>query len=82
MRGGALYFSVTLPNLIMGTVGNGKELVFVKENLKKMGLSGGEEVGKQAQQLAGLCAASVLWGTFIISCSNESWRINGVSFKN
>ena len=62
VRGGALYFSVTLPNLIMGTVGNGKELVFVKENLKKMGLSGGEEVGKQAQQLAGLCAASVLCG--------------------
>ena len=62
VRGGALYFSVTLPNLIMGTVGNGKELVFVKENLKKMGLSGSEEVGKQAQQLAGLCAASVLCG--------------------
>jgi hydroxymethylglutaryl-CoA reductase (NADPH) len=62
VRDEALYFSVTLPNLIMGTVGNGKELVFVKENLKKMGLSGGEEVGKQAQQLAGLCAASVLCG--------------------
>ena len=64
VRDGALYFSVTLPNLIMGTVGNGKELVFVKENLKKMGLSGGKEVGKQAQQLAGLCAASVLCGNF------------------
>ena len=24
VRGGALYFSVTLPNLIMGTVGNSK----------------------------------------------------------
>ena len=47
-----------------------------------MGLSGIEKVGKQAQQLAGLCAASVLCGELSLSgCSNESWRINVSHFK-
>ena len=32
MRAQDLYFSVTLPNLIVGTVGNGKHLDFVQEN--------------------------------------------------
>ena len=38
MRGNDhLYFSVTLPNLIVGTVGNGKALSYVQENLRVMG---------------------------------------------
>ena len=34
---GDLYFSVNLPNIICGCVGNGKDLDFVKENLKTIG---------------------------------------------
>jgi len=32
-----LYFSVTLPNIIIGTVGNGKAFDFVRQNLQMMG---------------------------------------------
>src|SRR4029079_9539057 len=32
-----LYFSVTLPNIILGSVGNGKQHAFVKENLQTLG---------------------------------------------
>lgn len=32
-----LYFSVTLPNVIVGSIGNGKTLDFVKDNLKILG---------------------------------------------
>lgn len=38
VRGTALYFSVTLPNLIVGAVGNGKTLDFVHENLRLLGV--------------------------------------------
>lgn len=62
VRDGALYFSVTLPNLIMGTVGNGKGLPFVQENLERMGLTGDDSPGLNAQKLAGQCAAAVLCG--------------------
>ena len=34
---GNLYFSVNLPNIICGCVGNGKELAFVRENMKTIG---------------------------------------------
>jgi len=53
-----LYFSVTLPNLIIGTVGNGKELAFVQENLQSMGCLGAEG----ADKLAIITAATVLCG--------------------
>lgn len=36
-RDGDLYFAVTLPNIIVGTVGNGKDLDFVRENLELLG---------------------------------------------
>jgi hydroxymethylglutaryl-CoA reductase (NADPH) len=52
-----LYFSVTLPNIIVGTVGNGKNLPFVQENFKKIGF--GEVT---ARKLAIIIAASVLCG--------------------
>ena len=61
-RSGDLYFSVTLPNLIVGTVGSGKELDFVQENLKRMGLDEKREPGENARRLACLCAAAVLCG--------------------
>ncbi|MBN2704049.1 MAG: hypothetical protein JXR23_07545 [Pontiellaceae bacterium] len=61
-RGGDLYFSVTLPHLIVGTVGNGKGLDFVRENLGRMGLNEDRDPGENSRRLACLCAAAVLCG--------------------
>ena len=62
-RGAAgLYFSVTLPNLIVGTVGNGKGLPFVEENLRGLGCLETREPGANARRLALICAATVLCG--------------------
>ncbi len=57
-----LYFSVTLPNLIIGTVGNGKTLDFVKENLQMMGCLENRKPGENAARLAAIAAATVLCG--------------------
>lgn len=59
---GALCFSVTLPNLIVGTVGNGKGLPFVEENLRELGCLEAREPGVNARRLALICAATVLCG--------------------
>ncbi|HQF21680.1 MAG TPA: hydroxymethylglutaryl-CoA reductase [Kiritimatiellia bacterium] len=59
---GALYFSVTLPNLIVGSVGNGKELPFVQDNLRALGCLEKRPAGQNARRLALLCAATVLCG--------------------
>jgi hydroxymethylglutaryl-CoA reductase (NADPH) len=61
-RAGSLCFSVTLPNLIVGTVGSGKELDFVRDNMRRMGLDEGRKPGENARRLACLCAATVLCG--------------------
>lgn len=58
----ALYFSVSIPNIIVGTVGNGKDLSFVHENLQAMGLTKINEPGKNSRQLAIIAAATVLCG--------------------
>ena len=57
-----LYFSCTLPNLIVGTVGNGKGLPFVEENLRELGCLETREPGANARRLALICAATVLCG--------------------
>ncbi len=63
MQGEDLYFSVSLPNLILGTVGNGKGLDFVKDNLERMGcLPQQNNPGQSARRLAMICAAGVLCG--------------------
>lgn len=62
VRDGDLYFSCTLPNLIVGTVGNGKGLDFVEENLTRLGCREEREPGDNARRLAVLCAATVLCG--------------------
>ncbi len=59
---GDLYFSCTLPNLIVGTVGNGKGLPFVEENLRGLGCLEAREPGANARRLAVICAATVLCG--------------------
>ncbi|WP_306205425.1 hydroxymethylglutaryl-CoA reductase [Actinoplanes sp. RD1] len=61
-RDGDLYFSCTLPNLIVGTVGNGKGLGFVEENMTRLGCRAGREPGENARRLAAICAATVLCG--------------------
>ena len=62
IKNGGLYFSVTLPNLIVGTVGNGKGLDFVKDNLAALGCDKENEPGYNAKRLATIIAATVLCG--------------------
>ncbi|MGW5869015.1 hydroxymethylglutaryl-CoA reductase [Streptomyces sp. NPDC055239] len=61
-RGGDLYFSCTLPNLIVGTVGNGKGLDFIEETLTALGCREERPAGDNARRLAVLAAATVLCG--------------------
>lgn len=63
-RDGDLYFSCTLPNLIVGTVGNGKggALAVVEEHLEALGCRKTREPGANARRLAAICAAIVLCG--------------------
>lgn len=61
-RGADLYFSVTLPNIIVGTVGNGKELEFVQANLQRLGCLAPRPAGENARRLAVITAAVVLCG--------------------
>jgi hydroxymethylglutaryl-CoA reductase (NADPH) len=62
VRGDNLYFSVTLPNIIVGTVGNGKDLAFVQENLRALGCLEPREPGQNARRLAIIAASAVLCG--------------------
>ena len=57
---GDLYFSCSLPNLIVGTVGNGKDLPVVESALERLGCREEREPGVNARRLAALCAATVL----------------------
>lgn len=61
-RGEDLYFSCTLPNLIVGSVGAGKGNEIVEENLRKLGCKEDREPGDNARRLAGICAGTVLCG--------------------
>jgi hydroxymethylglutaryl-CoA reductase (NADPH) len=62
MRGDDLYFSVTLPNVIVGAVGNGKNLDFVRENLQLLGCLEKRDSGYNARRLAIIAASAVLCG--------------------
>lgn len=64
VKDGDLYFSCNLPNLIVGTVGNGKgaELSIVEDNLRALGCREDRQPGGNAHRLAVLCAASVACG--------------------
>lgn len=59
-QGDDLYFCVKLPNVIVGTVGNGKHLDFVQQNLLQMGCHEDRPSGQNSQRLAMLIAATVL----------------------
>ncbi|QTS83708.1 Hydroxymethylglutaryl-coenzyme A reductase [Coxiella endosymbiont of Amblyomma nuttalli] len=59
---GDLYFSVTLPNIIVGTVGNGKHYNFAKQYLELLGCLDNLEIGQNARRLAIIVAATVWCG--------------------
>jgi hydroxymethylglutaryl-CoA reductase (NADPH) len=58
----ALYFSCTLPNIIVGTVGNGKDIPAVAAALERLGCLDPATPGTGSRRLAGLIAAAVLCG--------------------
>lgn len=68
IKDGHLYFSVTLPNIIVGTVGNGKEFDFVQKNLLDLGCLPAKSInnrsvqitGESARRLAAIAGATVL----------------------
>jgi hydroxymethylglutaryl-CoA reductase (NADPH) len=62
LRGEDLYFSVTLPNIIVGTIGSGKTYDFVRENLRMLGCLEDREPGQNARRLAIIAASAVLCG--------------------
>lgn len=61
-RGDDLYFAVTLPHVIVGTVGAGKDSGCVEENLRRLGCLEHREPGDNARRLAAITAATVLCG--------------------
>jgi hydroxymethylglutaryl-CoA reductase (NADPH) len=61
-------FCVTLPAVIVGTVGGGTGLPTQKEALAIMGLAGGNE-GKHALTLAKVVGAAVLAGELSLTAS-------------
>ncbi|MEM9582848.1 MAG: hydroxymethylglutaryl-CoA reductase [Pseudomonadota bacterium] len=61
-RPDSLYFSCTMPNLIVGSVGSGKGNEVVEQNLVRLGCKEDREPGDNARRLAVLCAATVLCG--------------------
>ncbi|HEU5281334.1 MAG TPA: hydroxymethylglutaryl-CoA reductase [Gammaproteobacteria bacterium] len=62
VRDDALYFSVTLPNIIIGAVGNGKDHPFVLENLALMHCLEKRAPGVNGRRLAVIAAGAVLCG--------------------
>ncbi|MEK7141720.1 MAG: hydroxymethylglutaryl-CoA reductase [Patescibacteria group bacterium] len=63
-----LYMCVTLPDLMVGTVGGGTGLGTQKEALTILGVDGGNN-GKNAQKLAEIIAAAVLAGEISLLAS-------------
>lgn len=62
-RQGDLYFSVNLPNLIVGTVGHGKHHSHIQQNLSQLGcVLADAEPGQNSRRLAAIIAATVLCG--------------------
>lgn len=61
-REDGLYFSCTLPHLIVGTVGNGKHLTQINDVLEQLGCREDREPGQNSSRLAALIAATVLCG--------------------
>ena len=58
VRNDSLYFSINMPNIIVGTVGNGKKLDFAVQNLELMGCKSSDETS--AARLAAIIGATTL----------------------
>ena len=73
VKDSGLYFSVTLPNIIVGTVGSGKDLEFVQQNLKALGCTEERKTGENARRLAVIAACTVLCGelSLLAALTNE-----------
>ena len=71
-RDQSLYFSCTLPNLIVGSVGNGKSNPQAEEAMQKMGCRESRDVGDNGRRLAALCAATVLCGELSLLASQTN----------
>ncbi len=72
MRGEDLYFSVSIPNIIVGTTGNGKDVDFAKENLKLMGCHDLPN-GMASRRLAIIVAATVLCGEISLLAAQTNY---------
>lgn len=61
---GDLYFSVNLPNIICGVIGNGKNIDFVKENLKLIGCLDDDykPITNASERMSAIIACIVLCG--------------------
>lgn len=72
-EGEDLYFSVTLPHLIVGSVGNGKELPAIQSHLRQLDCLQKRAVGENARRLAQIAAATVLCGelSLLAALTNE-----------
>ncbi|PID42798.1 MAG: hydroxymethylglutaryl-CoA reductase [Gammaproteobacteria bacterium] len=82
VRGDDLYFSCTAPNLIMGTVGNGKGLDFVEQNLIDLGCKAERETGDNARRLAAICCATVLCGELsLLAAQTNPGELMAAHFK-
>ena len=72
---GDLYFSVSLPNIICGCVGNGKNLDFAKENLKTIGCIGsnGALIDGASKRMAAIIGAVVWCGelSLMVALTNQ-----------
>ncbi|AKK19669.1 hydroxymethylglutaryl-CoA reductase [Candidatus Liberibacter africanus] len=62
LQNDSLYFSCTIPNLILGCVGNGKNIPAIENNLTALGCTQKRNNGDNARRLATICAATVLCG--------------------
>ncbi|MBY7649956.1 MAG: hydroxymethylglutaryl-CoA reductase [Candidatus Liberibacter europaeus] len=62
LREDYLYFSCTIPNLIIGSIGNGKNIPIIRENIAALGCTEERAIGENANRLAAICAATVLCG--------------------
>lgn len=62
VRGKDLYFSVNLPNIIVGTIGNGKHFDFAQEHLSMLDCIISRNPGQNSRRLAIIAAATVLCG--------------------
>lgn len=61
VRDGALYFSVTLPNIIVGAVGSGKKLASIEANLADLFNSMGNDILETKSRQLAVAAAAVVW---------------------